>query len=867
MTFFNRRRKEKELEEELQFHLDEEAEQRAAQGMPAHEAKWAARRDLGSVGRVKENTLDVGGWTAAGQFIQDVRYTLRGLRHSPGFTLTAIATLAVGIGINAMVFTVTNAVLFKGFPMVERPDRILYMSSTEGCCVSYPTFLDWREQAKSFEEMAIVHGVQVKLSSNDGPSERYDATEVSSGTFKLVGHQPFLGRDFAAQDEVPGAPPVAILNYGFWERRFGKDPAIIGQTIRLNGAPTMVIGIMPQGFTFPQRLELWVPLVPTPSVMTRDRRDTWFAFGRMAEGVTVESARAEMATIGNRLAKAYPLTEKEFPPVVRTFAEFYLGRNAPAIYISMWGAVGFVLLIACANLANLMLGRAIGRAREVSVRIALGAGRWRIIRQLLMESILLSAIGGMFGWGLAQWGLRAYKDAMVDHTAWMVIDYSMDSSVLAYLVAISVATGILFGLAPATRLSKLDVNATLKDGGRGATGGGRPKHLSAILVSAEMMLAVVLLAGAGLMIRSFLNIYRLDLGLDPANTFVGSVELPVEKYPSSELRVSFFNRLHLRLETIAGVESVAFTSRIPTWEAARFPYELSGAPPVDEPRRPRISRMIVTPTYFHTLRATLLSGRDFSNTDGASSEPVAIVNQRFAAELWPGQNAVGKRLRLFKGTTPQAWMTVVGVAPNIAQANVTQLEPVPLVYLPFRQEPAETMSMIARTRVPPETLGNTFRREVWALDSNLTLWNAAPLEEILKGRYWNSQFYGSLFLLFAIVALLLASVGLYAVTSHSVSQRTQEIGVRVALGGTAGDIRRLVFGQGMLPVGIGLVAGLGASLTVNRLLEASRVQVSPWDPVTLAVVAAVLILAALLGCFFPARRAMRVDPVVALRHD
>jgi putative ABC transport system permease protein len=332
------------------------------------------------------------------------------LRRSPGVSLTAIATLAVGIGVNATVFSVTNAVLFKGFPSVDRNDGILYLSSTEGRCVSYPDFLDWRAQATSFEGMALVHGFGIILSDGTGAPERYEATDVTSDTFKLVGQRPILGRNFAPSDEVPGAAPVVILSDGFWKRRCAKDPAIIGRSVRINGAPTTVIGVMPAGFSFPQKLDVWIPLVPTPEYLQRDNRGTWFVFGRLAEGATIESARAEMETIGRRLAAAYPLTNRDYAsPVVRDFNGFFIGSDENLIYAAMWGAVGFVLLIACPNLANLLLARALSRSREISIRVALGAGRWRIVRQLLIESVLLSILDGVLGWWIAKWGVRFYE--------------------------------------------------------------------------------------------------------------------------------------------------------------------------------------------------------------------------------------------------------------------------------------------------------------------------------------------------------------------------------------------------------------------------------------------------------------------------
>ena len=795
--------------------------------------------------------------------LSDVRLSFRTLVNHPGFTAIAVATLALGIGVNATVFTVTNAVLFKGFPLVEQNDRLVYITPTESnCCVSYPDFLDYRAQAKSFDGMAIVHGVAKVLSGEKGFPERLDVNENSADTFKVVGQRPIIGRDFTAADETYGAPAVAILNYDFWERRYAKDPAIVGRSIRLNGTPTTVIGVMPQGFSFPQKLDVWVPLVQTPNVLKRENRDTWMAIGRMAKGVTFESAQAEMDTIGKRLAIAYPLTNRDIHPLVQKFHEFFIGPNATLLYGSMWGAVGFVLLIACANLANLMLARAIGRSREISIRIALGAGRWRIIRQLLIESVMLSAMGGILGWWIAKLGVRAYQLAMAYKASWLILDYTMDSRVLGYLIAISIGTGLLFGLAPALRLSRIDVNATLKDGGRSATGGSHEKRLSSLLVVGEMALAVVLLAGAGVMIRSFLKIHAADIGAKTDDVLVALVSSPAGAPAAA--RISFFDGLKTRLSAIPGVQSIVMAGSLPTWGSARLPYELAGAQPVDERGRPRIPVLVISPNYFRTLGAAVLTGRDFHEADGASAAPVAIVNQQFASKFWPGGDAIGRRLRLFDGKAPGPWLSVVGVASNIIQNDATRQKFGPVVYLPYRQKPEASMWILARTRARPGSLADAFRGEIQRLDSDLAVYGPFSLGERLEV-YWDNRFYGFLFLIFAAIALLLASVGLYAVIAHSVGQRTQEIGVRTALGATSADILKLVFMGGMLPVGIGLGIGLGASLAVNRLLQSQLIQVSPWDPITLLVASLVLMVTAVLGCLIPACRAMRVDPVVALR--
>jgi putative ABC transport system permease protein len=796
---------------------------------------------------------------------QDIRDGFRGMRRSPASTAVALVTLAIGIGVNATVFTVTNAVLFKGFAGVYRNDRLLYISNG-GCCVAYADFEDYRAQAKSFEAMAIVHGVSFVYSDTSGFAENVDANENSAEVFRVVGQKPILGRDFEPADEMDGAPRVGILNYNFWERRYGKDPTVIGRVVEKNGAPMTIVGVMPQGFSFPQKMEVWVPLVKTPSVLDRGNRDTWCVVGRLADGATVENARTEIETVAKRLAIQYPATNRDFRPVVGPFHEFFIGPNAMLIYGSMWGAVGFVLLIACANLANLLLARAIHRSREISIRIALGAWRWRIIQQLLIESVMLSGVGGFLGWWIARWGVRTYELAMAAKSSWLIIDYTMDERVLGYLIALSIGTGLLFGLAPALRLSELDVNVALKDGGRGATGGGHGQHLSALLVTGEMALAVVLLAGAGVMIRSYLKIHSADMGVNTTNILGGAVDLSPTKYPRPEDRMSFYDRLTARLQAMPGVESVATADTLPSWGSSKFPYELAGAPSSDDLRRPNLSTLKISPSYFRTLRAALRSGREFNDADVASGVPVAIVNQLFASKAWQGNDPVGRRLRLFEGNIPGPWVTVVGVVSNIMQNDLNRQRFDPVLYVPYRQTPGRGAWILVRTRNSSSGLTNAFRREVQALDPDLPMYGPMSIADRME-RFWDSRFYGSLFLIFAGIALLLASIGLYTVVAHSVGQRTQEIGVRMAVGAEARDILALVCRQGLLPSGLGLAIGLAASLAVNRVLASALVQVSPADPISLVIASAALVVSAILGCLIPARRAMRVDPMVALRHE
>jgi predicted permease len=454
---------------------------------------------------------------------------------------------------------------------------------------------------------------------------------------------------------------------------------------------------------------------------------------------------------------------------------------------------------------------------------------------------------------------------MTDPTSWLILEYTMDGRVLAYLIAISIGTGLLFGMAPALQLSRLDINAPLKDGGRGATGGARVKYLSALLVTGEMALAVVLLAGAGVMIRSFLRIHTANIGVDTTNVLTGSVDL-LARYPRAEDKDSFYERLVKRLEALPGVESVAMAESLPSWNVPKRVYELAGDPEFDPQRRSTLAIMKISQAYFRTMRAPLLAGREFNDADTAVSVPVAIVNGLLAAKFWPNEDAIGKRLRFWDGDAPESWLTVVGVVSNILQDDDTRQKIDPVVYVPYRQQPGGGVWMLARTRVSPSSLANAFRGEVQALDADLPVYGPFALTDRLE-RYWDSRFYGSLFLIFAAIALLLASSGLYSVVAHSIRQRTQEIGIRMAMGATTRDVLELVLKQGMLPLGMGLIIGLAASLAVNRLLAAELVQISPSDPLALAAASATLVVSAALGCLIPARRAMRVDPVVALRHE
>ena len=803
--------------------------------------------------------------------VEDVRYGLRTWATNPGFVTVAVTALALGIGANATVFAITNGVLFKGMPFVDN-ERILYLSTknlnrgARRAGVSYRDYQDWKAQAKSFNGLGAYGFQAFNVSDKTGLPDHYFGSRMASNNFQLIGQKPVIGRDFISADEQPGAPPVAILGYGIWETRYGKNPAIIGQTIRINDVPTTVVGVMQRGIVFPGQADLWTPLIPSADEKQKREVRNFSVIGLLAPGATEKSAGAEMETITHNLQIAYPVTNQGISGVVHTFSEEFNGPQITALFLALMGAVGFVLLIACANVANLLLARAIGRSREISIRVALGAGRWRVIRQLLVESLMLSITGGALGWLISKWGIRAFDAAVAGQKpAWM--DFSMDYKGFAYLAAISIGTGLLFGLAPALRLSKLDVNNALKDGGRGSSGGGRGKYLSGLLVVAEMALAVILLAGAGVMIRSFLNVYTARIGVNTKNVLVMRLFLPEGKYPRDDDQVSFHQRLKARIDALPGVEVSTIAVTMPTGGGMNLPYELEGAPPVDEKNRQQITVLVISPDYFRAMDVGGLRGRFFTDSDGVAGPPVAIVNQRFAEKFWPSDDPIGKRFRLYDRGKPEAWLAVVGVVPNILQNDVSVREYDPLIYVPYRQKPLRDMSLMARTRVPPGSLGAAFRREVQAVDDNLPVYNLRTLEERLEINNWPFRVFGSLFAIFAGIALLLSSIGLYAVIAHSVSQRTQEIGVRLALGASGTNILRLIFAQGMVQSGVGLAIGLAGAFGLTRVLKAVLSNVSPTDPPTFITVSLLLAAAAALGSLLPARRAMRVDPVVALRNE
>jgi predicted permease len=776
--------------------------------------------------------------------------------------------------LNLTVFTVVNTMLFRGFPQVKNNDRLLYMQErfpSGLCCMSYPDFEVWRSEAHSFEDMAFVDGGPITLSYGKGLPIDTSTAIVSANAFGLLGVKPARGRDFVPADEVPGAASVAILSYRFWESRLGKRPDIAGLAVRINGRSATIVGVMPEGFDFPEQENLWMPLAHTPELYRRGP-GYYMAFGRLRDGITAQEARTELETINRRLEVAWPATNRGVVPRVDTHSQFFIGPDVSVIYGSLWAAAWFVLLIACVNLTNLMLARTLGRWREFSTRIALGAGQWRMVRQILMESLTLASVAGAFGWLIARASVQTWAAATASR--YQILDYTMDSRETLYLVATALATVILFSVAPIGRVLQLAVTSALKGDARGVTQGLRGRYLAAVMVAGQMALAMVLLAGAGVLARSLMNVVNARTGVrDPENVLVGLLNLPSRSYPNPAARLRYFNGLEAQLRTVPGIEDESVSDSLPVDSANLQTFEIEGRLNAKngEESAPFLS---AGSDYFQVLEASAISGRDFNDGDHNAALPVAIVNQSFADRFWPDEQPLGKRVRATDHNKPGEWRTVVGVVPNIMQGDPTRQHFKPVVYVPFRQEPTATAFFLLRTSVRPEQVAQAVRAEVQKLDPNVILEDFTTLKATFAFRRDRMDIahaemgkHAAVAPIFALIALVLAAMGLYAVIAHSISQRTKEIGIRMAIGAAAADVRGMVVRDGMSPVAIGVLVGLTASLAMNRILQSQLVGVSPYDPVTMAAAPVVLILVALLACRIPAQRAMNIEPTIALRHD
>jgi putative ABC transport system permease protein len=801
----------------------------------------------------------------------DIRYAVRGLVKRPGFTAIVVMTLALGIGANSAIFSFVNALLLRPLPYkdADRLARIAAARGNEEGRFSMLELKDMREQLSSFEQIgAYIPGSQYNY-SGDGSPEEFSAVLATREFFEVMG-VPQLHGGVWPQEYDRERNFGVVLSYEVWKRRFGGDPTVLGRKITLDAAPFYTIyGVMPPQFNFPASTQLFRSIAVNkflPNYEQRDKRNV-YAMARLKPGVTVEQARAELNGFSQRLAQTYPDLNKGLSFTLKPLRDITVGVVRPYLWLLL-AAVGLVLLIACANVVNLLLARSLAREREIALRTALGAGRGRLIRQLLTESVLLAGMGGLLGLAFAVGGARLLKGLIrAELPTWVTIE--LDWRVLMFTLAVSLLTGLIAGLAPALQASKPNLNELLKEGAKGSQGEARLRLRKALIV-AEVALALALLIGAGLLVKSFLRLQQTDLGFNPDNLLTMRVALPWRKYSSErglEQQKQFYEQLLDRLSHLPGVEAAAMISNLPLAserQEGKLTFTVDGQSADEQQRNPFLNDLRVNPNYFQVMGVPLLAGRYLNEFDTENTERVGVISQRLAERAFPNQDPIGKRLKTGNLFSESKWTTIVGVVRNVKHEEVTGDGGMDL-YVPYRQAVDANMYLLLRTKVPPLTLADAATRAVWAGDPEQSAFNIATMEARIADTVWQRRLSGTLFLVFAGLALVLASIGIYGVMSYAVSQRTREIGIRLAMGAQPGDVLRLVVGQGAKLIAIGLGLGLIAAFVAARLITGLLYQVSAVDPITYLLVPLLLAAVALMACYIPARRATKVDPIIALR--
>ena len=879
--------REHEIVEELSQHLEDQYEQARDHGASEEDAHQEVLSDLNEnqllapalrrvERRVPQNPIQMGTERKTNMFAdisQDVRYGLRMLLKNPAFTLIAVLALALGIGANTAIFSVVNTLLLRPLPY-KNPSQlvVIWENATHlGFPKNTPAaanFLDWQKQNTLFEGMAAFAERSFNL-TGVGEPERLDGRRVSANLFDLLGVRPLLGRNFVPEEDKPGTK-VALLNESLWRRRFGSDPGVIGRALALNGESYTVVGVLPNSVRLPAfgnwRDQIWVPLAFSAEDAASRGNHYLEVIGRMKPGVTVEQARAEMSTIAARLEKEYPQDNTRIGTVVNPLHEEIVGDMKPALLILL-GAVAFVLLIACANVANLLLARAAARHKEIALRLALGADRARLTKQLLVESVMLSLLGGVVGLGFAYAGLQILTRFIPPDVAHAEA-IAIDAKVLGFTFLIAIVTGLIFGLAPASQARHFNLNDTLKEGGRDAGAGPRGKRLRSALVIAEVAVSFILLIGAGLLINSFMHLRNLDPGFRADHLLTLNVDLSETKYPDNPRRVAFFDEVVRRIQALPGVRSVAVAGNLPfTYNGDSMPIGAEGIadPPPDQ--RPDVIYRAIGPGYFSTMGIPLVRGRDFNDQDTLENTLAVVVSEKTAQHYWPNADPIGKRIKNGSTTTDAPWRTVVGVVKDVRQ-NDFIAAPKMQMYFGYRQlRSLIPNALIIRTAVEPLSLAPSVRNAIWAVDKDQTVANVDSMEHIVAGAVARQRFSMLLLAIFAGVALILAAVGIYGVMSYTVAQQTREIGIRMALGAQRSDVLKMTVKQGLKLVGLGLVIGLAAAFVLTRVMATLLFGISATDPVTFLAISVVLLTVAMLASYIPSLRATRVDPMVALRYQ
>ena len=808
--------------------------------------------------------------------LQDVRYGLRMILKKPGFTVIAVVALALGIGANTAIFSVVNGVLLRPLPY-EDPDRLVRLSEwspqVPGMSISYPNFIDWREQNSVFSGLAATQFDSYNLTGLDEP-ERLQGRNVSANFFEVLGVKPVLGRTFLAEEDRAGAGRACIISYGLWQRRFGSDPNILGKSLTLNGESYTLVGVLPQSYRYGTPTDVFVPLgLQEDSGFTKQRGNHpgIYAVARLKPGVSFEQAEAEMKGIAQRLAEAYPKENSGNSVTLTPLREFFVGDIRTSLLILLV-AVGFVLLIACANVANLLLARATARQKEMAIRTAMGASRLRIIRQLLTESVILSVLSGTVGLLLALWGVDALRGASIDSLP-TTADISLDRNVLIFTLLVSFLTGVLFGLMPALQASRTDLNESLKEGGRTGMTGARGNRMRSLLVISEVALSLVLLIGSGLLIKSFLRLSGTETGFNPQNLLTMKINYTAREDEGRKV-ANFFSQVEQRVKALPGVEAVALSNGAPFLGAPETSFQIEGRPQVDLSQKPMAVLYMAGPDYLRAMGIRLLKGRFFDERDTQNSPLVAVIDEEFARQQFPNQDPLGHYLEGHKELGIPHF-EIVGVVSHVRNYGLDTPGPVQSqLYYALNQVPDKFLPLISpginllvRTSTDTSGMVAAIRREVQAIDSQQPIYAVNTMEQVLAESVTTQRFSMLLLSLFAGLALLLAAVGIYGVMSYAVAQRTHEIGIRMAVGAQTRDVLRMVIGQGMVLTLIGVGVGLVGAFALTRVMSSLLFGVTATDPLTFASVSITLIVVALLASLIPARRATKVDPIVALRYE
>jgi putative ABC transport system permease protein len=867
-----RRRRDEALGAEIDQHLELLTEDYVRQGLSPAAAADAARRAFGGVDRIRSLHREQSGFPAVDASIQDLRFALRMLVRNPGFALMAVFVVGLGIGINNMMFTLIYGITMRGLPIVD-PDRVLFVSSFDPRVpdrpLSFPEFDDLRRHASSFESVTAFVNSPVAVSDEGRAPDRFDGTWLSANAFALIGTAPALGRTFTERDDRPGAAPVAILGATVWRTRYASDPAILGRSILVDGVASTVVGVMAEPSRFPSTAEVWIPLSRLPTLDTQNRASRQLrVLGRLRPGVTLDAARAEVEALIDRSARAHPETSLGQRARIVPIHQRFFGDPTQTTWLAFSTAAMLILVVSCANAANVMLARAGLRAREIAIRGSLGATRLRVIYQLLVESTVIAGLAGAVGLAVSLASVRVFRSAVPADTLPYWTHFDMDGRILVALVVTSFATVLFFGLVPAIQASRTDVNHVLKDGGRGSTGRGSVRHLTTGFLVAEFALTVVLLAPLVESYRRDAVNPPSDAVLDTTQVVSASVTLPATKYSNLAERIAFFERLGERLRVTRIVEGFSVASALPLSGSAQRPFEIEGRPRVDLEQALTISTVVVGPRYFETLALSLLKGRDFLAADGLPGQEVAIINEAFAAAHFADTDPIGRQIRVV-GANPQdaaaIWLSIVGVAPNIRQRTAFGAEGV--VYLPFRALAPGTISVLVRSKLAPADMTTMLRAEVMAIDPYLPLYRVMTLAAVVDEAQWNPRVSHRLISTLTLIALCVCLVGLYAVTAHSVTQRSQEIGIRMALGAEPSNVRGLILRRAIVQVGLGLVVGVAGSAVWNSVFGTGRLDSELIHPSVLVPVCAVLAAVTVVACIVPIRRATSLDPVVALRQE